>query len=229
MKFRYLLSWTTTIGLIILWAFPVGFAGAVSNIDTLCQSYHWLAWVCNTLHVVQGIIQGVFPPVFIAILFLLLPYFLRGLAWFENITRYSYLSLSVYKRYCIFLVIHGFLIITLTAGLTATTGGLETATKQAASDIFNDPKKVAENLARYLPDANIFFLTYMIQQGFTGAATALLQVGSLIVFFIQRLFFGQSPRGAYSATFTMPRVDFGEMLPRMSLLATIAIAYSIIA
>jgi len=229
MKFRYLLSWTATIGLIILWAFPVGFAGAVSNVDTLCQSYHWLAWVCNTPNVVQGIIQGVFPPVFIAILFLLLPYFLRALAWFENITRYSYLSLSVYKRYYIFLVIHGFLIITLTAGLTATTGGLETATKQAASDIFNDPKRVVENLAKYLPDANIFFLTYMIQQGFTGAATALLQVGSLIVFFIQRLFFGQSPRGAYSATFTMPRVDFGEMLPRMSLLATIAIAYSIIA
>lgn len=162
-------------------------------------------------------------------MFLLLPYFFRGLAWFENITRYSYLSPSVYKRYYIFLVIHGFLIITLTAGLTATTGGLETATKQAASDIFNDPKKVVENLARYLPDANIFFLTYMIQQGFTGAVTTLLQVGSLIVFFIQRLFFGQSPRGAYSATFTMPRVDFGEMLPRMSLLATIAIAYSIIA
>lgn len=229
MKFRYLLSWSATVGLLILWAFPVAFAGAVSNVDTLCGTYHWLAWVCNTPHIVQGIIQGVFPPVFIVILFLLLPYFLRALAWFENITRYSNLSLSVYKRYYLFLIIHGFLIITLTAGITASTGGINAATQQAAEDIFNDPKSVVKNLAKYLPDANIFFLTYMIQQGFTGAASALLQAGSLIVFFIQKLFFGQTPRGAFTATFTMPKVDFGEMLPRISLLATIAIAYSIIA
>ena len=227
MKFRYLLSWAANIGLIILWAFPVAFAGAVSNVDTLCVNYQWLAWVCETSPTVQGIIQGVFPPLFIAILFLILPYFLRGLAWFENITRYSRLSLSVYRRYYIFLVIHGFLIITLTAGLTASANALQSTAELAS--FANDPKRVVESLARYLPDANIFFLTYMIQQGFTGAATALLQAGSLVVFFIQRIFFGQTPRGAYAATFMMPMVDFGEMLPRISLLATIAIAYSVIA
>jgi len=228
MKFRYLLSWAANIGLIILWAFPVAFAGAVSNVDTLCGNYHWLAWVCNTPPTVQGIIQGVFPPLFIAILFLILPYFLRALAWFENITRYSRLSLSVYKRYYLFLVIHGFLIITLTAGLTASANALKN-TAELASELANDPKRVVESLARYLPDANIFFLTYMIQQGFTGAASALLQAASLAIFFIQRLFFGQTPRAAYTATFVMPMVDFGEMLPRISLLATIAIAYSVIA
>lgn len=228
MKVRYLLSWAANIGLIVLWAVPVAFAGAVSNVDTLCKSYHWLAWVCNTPPTVQGIIQGVFPPLFIAILFLLLPYFLRGLAWFENITRYSRLSLSVYKRYYLFLVIHGFLIITLSAGLAASANALKN-TAELASEFANDPKRVVVSLARSLPDANIFFLTYMIQQGFTGAASALLQAGSLIIFFIQRIFFGQTPRGAYTATFMMPLVDFGEMLPRISLLATIAIAYSIIA
>ena len=228
MKFRYLLSWAANIGLIILWAVPVAFAGAVSNVDTLCENYHWLAWVCKTPPTVQGIIQGVFPPLFIAILFLILPYFLRGLAWFENITRYSRLSISVYKRYYLFLVIHGFLIITLSAGLTASANALKD-TAELASQFANDPKRVVNSLATSLPEANIFFLTYMIQQGFTGAASALLQAGSLIIFFIQRIFFGQTPRGAYTATFMMPMVDFGEMLPRISLLATIAIAYSIIA
>jgi len=228
MKVRYLLSWAANIGLIILWAVPVAFAGAVSNVDTLCVNYQWLAWVCNTPPTVQGIIQGVFPPLFIAILFLLLPYFLRALAWFENITRYSRLSLSVYKRYYLFLVIHGFLIITLSAGLTASANALQNTAK-LASDFANDPKHVVESLAKYLPDANIFFLTYMIQQGFTGAASALLQAASLVIFFIQRLFFGQTPRGAFTARFVMPMVDFGEMLPRISLLATIAIAYSVIA
>ena len=229
MKFRYLLSWAATLALIVLWAIPVAFAGAVSNVSTLCRTYHWLAWVCTTPTVVQGLIQGVFPPLFLAILFLLLPYFLRALGWFENITRYSHLSISVYRRYYLFLVIHGFLIITLTSGLTATAGGITATTAQVATGIANDPKLVVENLAKYLPDASIFFLTYMIQQGFTGAASALLQAGPLILFFIQRLFFGETPREVYAATFTMPSVDFGEMLPRVSLLATIAIAYSVIA
>lgn len=62
-----------------------------------------------------------------------------------------------------------------------------------------------------------------------GAAGALLQVGPLILFFVKKIFFGNTPREAYEATFMMPSFDFGIMLPRMSLLATIAFAYAIIA
>lgn len=42
-----------------------------------------------------------------------------GLAWYENIPRWSLISLSVYKRYYIFLIFHGFLVVTLSSGLTA--------------------------------------------------------------------------------------------------------------
>jgi hypothetical protein len=62
-----------------------------------------------------------------------------------------------------------------------------------------------------------------------GAAGALLQVGPLIVYFIQKIFFGNTPRDSYRATFFMPSFEFGIMLPRMSLLATIGLAYSVIA
>jgi calcium permeable stress-gated cation channel len=34
---RYLISWTATIGLIILWAFPAAFIGSLSNLESLCQ------------------------------------------------------------------------------------------------------------------------------------------------------------------------------------------------
>jgi hypothetical protein len=62
-----------------------------------------------------------------------------------------------------------------------------------------------------------------------GAASALLQVGPLILYFIEKIWFGHTPREAFQATFLMPSFDFGIMLPRMSLLATIGLAYSIIA
>ena len=85
----------------------------------------WLCWIRNAPTPVPGIIQAVLPPLFLAILFAILPLLLRGtswsfvclglccvdadvwstgLAWYENIPRWSLLSISVYKRYFLFLV-----------------------------------------------------------------------------------------------------------------------------
>jgi hypothetical protein len=36
MRGRYVISWAVTVGLIIGWAFPVGFIGTLSNLDDLC-------------------------------------------------------------------------------------------------------------------------------------------------------------------------------------------------
>ncbi|KIM21246.1 hypothetical protein M408DRAFT_333566 [Serendipita vermifera MAFF 305830] len=216
MRTRYVLSWLATLALLILFGFPIALAGFTSNVAQSCHDYWWLAWICTTPQIVQNIIQGVFPPVLLAILFLILPYFLKGLAWFENIPRWSLISLAVYKRYFIFLVIHGFLIITFFSALA-----------QVLRDLQN-PEKIVRNFSIYVPNASTFFLTYMLQQGLMGAAGALLQVGPLIFYFVKKIFFGNTPREAYQATFLMPSFDFGVMLPRMSLLATIGLAYSII-
>lgn len=46
-KTRHLVSWALTIFLIIIWAAPVAFVGAVSNVDALCAQASWLAWICK--------------------------------------------------------------------------------------------------------------------------------------------------------------------------------------
>ena len=46
-KIRTVISWALTIGLIIIWAIPVAFVGIVSNVDTLCATASWLAWICK--------------------------------------------------------------------------------------------------------------------------------------------------------------------------------------
>ncbi|KAG8834258.1 hypothetical protein FRC17_009267 [Serendipita sp. 399] len=233
MRSRYVLSWAATFGecigddlaqlvielrkaLIIIWGFPVALAGFTSNVADSCARYWWLAWICKAPIIVQNLIQAVFPPLLLIVLFLILPVLLQGLAWFENIPRWSLISLSVYHRYFLFLVVHGFLIITFFSALSQVIKDLES------------PTRLVQNFAIYLPNASTFFLTYMLQQGLMGAAGGLLQAGPLIVFFIKKLFFGNTPRQAYTATFLMPSFDFGVVLPRMSLLATIALAYSII-
>lgn len=46
-KMRKFVSWALTIFLIIIWAVPVAFVGVVSNVDTLCTTATWLAWICK--------------------------------------------------------------------------------------------------------------------------------------------------------------------------------------
>lgn len=76
-KIGGIISWALTIGLIIVWSIPVAFVGAVSNIDALCTTASWLAWICDLPSPVLGIIKGVLPPVLLALLFMLLPMILR--------------------------------------------------------------------------------------------------------------------------------------------------------
>ncbi|KAJ7899036.1 DUF221 family protein [Mycena leptocephala] len=168
------------------------------TIDTLCEKVHWLNWVCTAPNPVPGIVQGILPPVLLAILFALLPIILRGLAWYECIPRYSLISISVYRRFFLFLLVHGFLIVTLSSNISI-----------LVTSIIDQPTKTVQSLAAQLPSASIFFLTYMVTQGLAGAGAALAQLFPIV-------------------TFLMPSADFGLILPRLSLLATIGFAYSVL-
>ncbi|KAF7782412.1 hypothetical protein Agabi119p4_1788 [Agaricus bisporus var. burnettii] len=214
---RYLTSWAATVGLIIAWAFPVGFIGTLSNLSGFCVKFHWLNWLCAAPKPVLGLIQGVLPPALLAALFSLLPFILRGLAWYECIPRYSLIAVSVYKRFYFFLLIHGFLIVTLSSGIT-----------RAIQNIIENPAKTVQELASQLPGASVFFLTYMVTQGLAGAGAALVQLAPLALHFLRKWFLGRTPRQAYGVTFLMPHADLSVIFPRLSLLATIGFAYSVL-
>lgn len=89
----------------VCFPYAVAFIGIVSNIANLCQTYHWLAWLCTLPETVVGIIQGILPPVLLALLMMLLPVFLRFLAQFEGIPRRTGVELSLMSRYFSFQVI----------------------------------------------------------------------------------------------------------------------------
>ncbi|TFK74613.1 DUF221-domain-containing protein [Pluteus cervinus] len=217
MRSRFVVSWVATLGLIFAWVFPVAFIGTLSNLDDLCKNVHWLQWVCTAPEPIPGLVQGVLPPALLAIIFALLPLILRALAWYQCIPRYSLISVSVYRRFFLFLLLHGFLIVTLTSGIT-----------RALQGIIERPTETVQQLASELPGASIFFLTYMITQGLAGAGNALAQFVPLLIHFIRKWFLGRTPRQAYEVTFLMPAADFGVILPRLSLLAAITFAYSLL-
>jgi len=104
-RIRMAISYAATAALIIFWSIPVAFVGIISNIEGLCHRESWLAWLCTIPSPVIGIIQGILPPVLLAVLMMLLPIVLRLLGRFEGIPTHTGLELSLMTRYFIFQVI----------------------------------------------------------------------------------------------------------------------------
>ncbi|KAM0752233.1 DUF221-domain-containing protein [Meredithblackwellia eburnea MCA 4105] len=215
---RYALGWAATIGLIILWAFPVAFVGLISNVSSLCISVKWMAWLCKLPTPVNGIIQGALPPIALAVLFILLPIVLRLFAQFEGIPLRKEIELSLMTRYFLFLVIHGFLTVTLASGLVA-----------AIPSITKNPSSAVTLLATKLPSASTFFLTYFVTTSLAGASGGLLQIVALIVYYVKLFILGSTPRAVYGIKFTLGYVAWGTLFPNMTLLTVIGLTYSVIA
>ena len=83
----------------------MAFVGAITNIHSLCTTYHWLAWVCDLPGVVISFIQGFLPTVLLALLFMLVPIVLRILARMEGIPQKTGVELSLMDRFFLFQVI----------------------------------------------------------------------------------------------------------------------------
>ena len=54
-----------------------GFIGGLSNLSGLCEQYD-LGPFCGNNRILNGVVQGVLPPILLALLNLLLPIVLRG-------------------------------------------------------------------------------------------------------------------------------------------------------
>jgi hypothetical protein len=216
-RLRRVISYAATAALIILWSFPVAFVGVIGNLRGLCESYTWLAWVCKMPTEVFGIIAGLLPPILLAVLMMLLPIILRLLARFEGIPRKTGIELSLMTRFFIFQVIHGFLIVTLSGGLFS-----------ALPDLLKDPTSIPTILAKNLPGASTFFMTYAILQGLAGSAGGLLQVVPLIVYYVKLFLLGSTPRSVYSIKYDLRDIAWGTAFPATTLLVVISLGYMMI-
>nr|XP_019042928.1 hypothetical protein I302_08637 [Kwoniella bestiolae CBS 10118]OCF21858.1 hypothetical protein I302_08637 [Kwoniella bestiolae CBS 10118] len=218
-KVRQALSWAATVGLIIAWATPVAFVGVLSNIKTLTEQFSWLGWINGDgfgKTLLQGIISGILPPVLLAVLMALLPIILRQLLAFEGIPSKTGVELSLMTRYFIFLVIHTFIVVTLTSGLVS-----------SAQEFINNPGSIATTLASQMPTASTFFITLVLTQ-FTGTMGTLLQIVSLVLYYVKIVLFGGSPRSVYKSRYNLNTQNWGTTFPAITVYAVIMIAYCII-
>lgn len=98
---------------------------------------------------------------------------------------------------------------------------LSSAASSAVSDIIKDPTSAPGLLARSIPTASNFYISYIILQGLTFSAGALLQIAGLIISKLLGMILDNTPRKMYTRWATLSGMGWGTILPVLTNLVVI--------
>jgi calcium permeable stress-gated cation channel len=207
------------VGMIILWAIPVAFTAALSQINVLAEKYDWLNWFLSIPTWFRSTIQGVLPPALIGLLLVVLPFILRFLVKLKGTQSGMLVELGVQKFYFFFLFVQLFLVVSVASIIPRTISVFTTATGWT---------EVPNILGTSIPAASNYFISYMLLQALSVSAGALVQVGALIGWFIMAPLFDSTARDKFKRQTNLPEVNWGSFFPVYTNLACIGLIYSVV-
>ncbi|EHY61215.1 phosphate metabolism protein 7 [Exophiala dermatitidis] len=217
-KSKMLLATAFIWVMIIFWAIPVAFVGALSNINYLTNKVHFLSFINKIPKVILGVVTGLLPVVLLAVLMALVPIICGLLAKLAGEPTLSAVELKVQSWYFAFQVVQVFLITTFTSGAAA-----------VASQIVQNPGSAPTLLATNLPKASNFYISYFILLGLMQAGLQLLNIVPLLMYTFVGKILDKTPRKKYNRYVNIPGLGWGSTYPKFTLLGVIAITYSCIA
>ncbi|KAK0722261.1 hypothetical protein B0T26DRAFT_643714 [Lasiosphaeria miniovina] len=227
MSIKWWDGWTRRIivfamvgAMIILWAFPVAWTASLSNFDALVKKYSWLHFLEANKAVANAAkaVAGVLPAIILAILLALVPQLLDFLAGFQGSKTGSQKSEVVQVYYFIFLFVQVFLVVSITTGTFQTIANVGT-------NLTSTPTILAVNL----PKAANYFFSYMILQALSTSSGTLLQIGTLVVYFVISRLSDSTARAKWQRQTNLPSVTWGSFFPVYTNFACIGLIYSIVA
>ena len=207
------------VAMIILWAIPVAFTSALSQLSYLAHTYHWLGWILGAPQVIINILQGVLPAAFLGILMFLLPIILGLLIKLEGTQSGMLVELSVQRYYFFFLFVQLFLVVSVASAVS-----VFFASFKNVSAITGIPNM----LAQQIPKASNYFFSYMLLQALSVSAGALVQVGGLVSWFILAPLLDTTARSKFKRQTQLSEIQWGTFFPVYTNLACIGLIYSVI-
>ena len=216
-RIKRLLANTFLTLLIIFWAIPVAVVGCISNINFLTEKVPFLKFINNLPNVLMGLITGILPTVALAVLMSLVAPIITKIAKISGAITFEETSLYVQKWYFAFQVVDVFIVVTLASSASAT-----------VQAIINDPSSAMTLLAANLPKASNFYIVYFLLLGLTTPTGNLLQIVTLILSKILRLF-DSSPRAKWTRYNVLSEPNYGVIYPTIQILTVIMFCYTIIA
>ena len=111
-------------------------------------------------------------------------------------------ELKTQTWYFVFQVIDLFIVGTLAAGATG-----------SVSTIIKMPSMAPTLLAQGLPTASNFYISYIIVYGLSGAASALLNIGGLVVSILLGVLLDKTPRKKFNRYLGLSGLQWGSVYP----------------
>jgi len=204
--------------LVVFWSIPVAVVGTISNINYLTCTLPWLSFINSIPSSILGVITGLLPAVMLAVLMALLPIILRLCAKIAGKPSLSTVELHVQNSYFAFQVIQVFLITTLSSAVAS-----------SIQDILDNPVSITALLAQNIPKASNFYISYMILQGLSVSAGALLQIIGLIVGKLLSYILDSTPRKKWNRWTKLSGLGWGTVFPVFTNIVVIALTYAPIA
>jgi calcium permeable stress-gated cation channel len=98
---------------------------------------------------------------------------------------------------------------------------IASSSSAVVTQILQNPSNVARLLAVNLPLSCNFFFSYILLHGLSMSAGTLLQIASLILFYVLSKLFDSTPREKWSRFNTLPGLGWGTTYPVFTNLAVI--------
>ncbi|RDW90593.1 putative DUF221 domain protein [Aspergillus mulundensis] len=217
---RYLRTfgiYAIVIGMVIGWAFPVAFTGLLSQLSYLEGAFTWLSWINKMPEWLISAVQGILPPLFLAILMAILPLMLRFLCRAQGLQTGMGIELTVQNYFFAFLFVQLFLVVAIASSFSTIIDNITNFT--------NWPELLAQNI----PSSSNYFFSYMILQALSVSAGALVQIFSLVSWFILAPMLDSTARRKWARTTNLNQMQWGTFFPVYTTLASIGLIYSVIA
>ena len=132
----------------------------------------------------------------------LLPIVLRLMAKWGGCPSTPAVELRVQNSYFFFQVIQVFLVNTATSSAA-----------ESGAQIAKDPGSATSLLARDLPKASNFYISYFILQGLSISSSAVLQIVGVILFLVLGKFLDTTPRKIYKRWSSLSGLGWGTVFP----------------
>ncbi|CAJ2509331.1 Uu.00g143570.m01.CDS01 [Anthostomella pinea] len=203
---------------ILFWTPITAFVGALTNINYLTQQVPFLSFITKIPSVILGVVTGLLPTIILSVCVILFPILCRLLAKIAGEPTLSAVELKTQNWYMAFQVVQVFLITTFASGASA-----------VAAQIVSTPSSAPGLLAKNLPKASNFYLSYFILYGLAQAAAQLLNIVPLLLFLVLGKFLDSTPRKMYNRWVSLAGIGWGSEYPKWTNLGVIAISYSCIA
>ncbi|KAH2121159.1 hypothetical protein KXW75_002615 [Aspergillus fumigatus] len=202
--------------MVVGWAFPVAFTGLLSQLSYLENAFTWLSWISKLPDWLISAIQGILPPLFLAILMALLPLILRFLCRAQGLHTGMAIELTVQNYFFAFLFVQLFLVVAISSSFSTIIDNVTNVTSW--------PELLAQNI----PSSSNYFFSYMILQALSVSAGALVQIVSLFSWFILAPLLDNTARKKWGRTTNLNQMQWGTFFPVYTTLASIGLIYCVI-